>query len=84
MGKNAGSESEASTNTAEMPPSNNREESHQDDDQSPQSHARELDEESLVVDEVSTMNYLNHWNCATLLLEANAKYARITAFRESY
>ncbi|KAL7897653.1 hypothetical protein HDV64DRAFT_33394 [Trichoderma sp. TUCIM 5745] len=61
LGKNVRAESEASTNTVEMPRSNNREASpHQDDDPSPQSHARELDEESLVADEVSTENLLNH------------------------
>jgi hypothetical protein len=59
LGKNAGSESDASTNTVEMPPTNNREESHQDDGQSPHPHAEELDEESLIVDEVSILNYLN-------------------------
>ncbi|KAL6904010.1 hypothetical protein GGI43DRAFT_381707 [Trichoderma evansii] len=51
LGKNAELESEASTATVEKPPSNNREESQQDDDQSYQSHAGELEEESLVADE---------------------------------
>ncbi|KAL7924535.1 hypothetical protein ACQKWADRAFT_286924 [Trichoderma austrokoningii] len=51
LGKNARSGSEASTNTAEMPPSISIEKSHQDDDQSPQSHARELYEDSLAADE---------------------------------
>lgn len=51
LAKNARAESEASTNTVEMLPSNNREESHQDDGQSPESHARELDEESVVAEE---------------------------------
>lgn len=60
FGKNAALGSEASTATVEEPPSNNREESHQDDDQSHQSHVREIDEESLVADEVSTTCFLNY------------------------
>ncbi|KAL9477547.1 hypothetical protein ACSS6W_007388 [Trichoderma asperelloides] len=51
LGKNAGFESEVSTTTAEKPSSNNKEESHQDDNQSYQSHVGELDEDSLVAGE---------------------------------
>lgn len=67
LGKNAGFESEVSTTTAEKLSSNNKEESHQDDNQSYQSHVGEPDEDSLVAGEVRTMGYLNYEEFAILL-----------------